>query len=78
MQKKYIAYSSEYCEYEEFDTHEEAEAWLKETWDEIRSNGESYDLSMGGGDYIAKITHRSTFAETDNKIELKEIESEEK
>ena len=66
MQKNYIAYSSEFCEYEEFDTFEEAEAWLKETWDDIRSNGEGYDPSIDGGDYIAKITHRSTFVETDN------------
>lgn len=67
MQKKYIAYSSEFCEYEEFDTFEDAEAWLKETWDEIRSNGEGYAPSINGGDYIAKITHRSAFVETDDK-----------
>lgn len=74
MQKKYIAYSSEFCEYEEFDTLEEAEAWLKETWDEIRSNGEDYDSSTNGGDYVAKITHRSTFVKADNRSNYCQVE----
>ena len=77
MQKKYIAYSSEFCEYEEFDTSEEAEVWLGKTWEEIKSNGEGYDPSMEGGDYIAEITHRSEFVETDKKSNYCQIECSE-
>ena len=72
MQKKYIAYSSEFCEYEEFDTFEEAEVWLKETWEDLKEAG--YHSSIDGGDYIAKVTHRTEFIETDNRKNYCQVE----
>ena len=42
---------------------EEAEKWLETYYDE----GEFQIESMDGGDFIAKITHRSEFKVTDKK-----------
>ena len=71
--KNYFAYNSDCGEQEAFETFEEAEAWLREFWKESASDG--YDEStMDGGDFIAKITHRSEFVETDNKTNYCQID----
>lgn len=53
----FVAYCTDSGEYEEFDTFEEAEAWLKE---QDQEDGISKDIEQGGS-YIAKITHRSKY-----------------
>lgn len=62
--EKYVAHFRAENEYEEFDTFEEAEKWLFEA--QHYDDGFSLE-SMQGGDYIAKITHRSKYTETDCK-----------
>lgn len=68
MSKKhnYVAYFSEQGECELFETHEEAEQWLRDWYDE----GYPVD-TINGHDFIAKITHRSKFVETDRKENYK-------
>lgn len=63
---EYLAYYGASGEYEMFQTFEAAEKWLKEQWDEDACEGYSEE-SCNGGDYIAKITHRSLFVEIENR-----------
>ncbi len=63
---KYVAHYSANNESQTFNTFEKAEKWLKDQWDEDAGDGYSEE-SCSGGDYIAKITHRSEFVETQNK-----------
>ncbi len=63
---KYIAFYACNCETETFKTHEEAEKWLTECWELAVDDGYSEE-TMYGADYIATITHRSKFIETDKK-----------
>ena len=66
--KNYIAFFSENYEFETFETYEQAEKWLRDWYVE----GFPQE-SMDGKDYIAKITHRSKFTETDNKKNYKYV-----
>ena len=61
----YIAYYAAECEYETFETFEEAEKWLQE-WD--RQDGFSEE-TIQGLNFIAKITHRSKVIKTITKEE---------
>ncbi|MCP4350389.1 MAG: hypothetical protein GY795_33390 [Desulfobacterales bacterium] len=65
MKGKYVAYYAHNSEYEEFESHKEAEKWLSECY-ENEDDGYSQETT-GGRDYIAKITHRSKFIETDSR-----------
>jgi len=65
-QKNYVAFFSESCEFETFETFEEAEKWLRDCYED----GFPQE-TMDGEDFIAKITHRSCFTETDNKDNYK-------
>jgi hypothetical protein len=62
IDKKYVAFSSIDSEYAEFGTFEEAEKWLREY---ASVDGGYSEETCIGYDYIAKITHRSSFEETD-------------
>ena len=64
MKDKYVAFFAANCESETFETFDEAEKWLLRGYqdDELFS-----EETMEGFDYIAKITHRSKFTESDNK-----------
>lgn len=64
--KNYVAHYRANNETETFDTFEKAEKWLKDRWEEDSKDGYSEE-SCNGDDYIAKITHRSEFVETQNK-----------
>jgi len=61
---KYIAFYAANCESETFETLEEAKKWLMDGYD--IEDGYSEE-TMWGFDYIAKITHRSKFIETDRR-----------
>ena len=74
--KKYIAYCAEYGELDEFDTLEKAKEWLNKAWEEMKGDGYP-DSTIDGGDYIAEITHRSEFVETDKKSNYCQIECSE-
>ncbi len=67
MKGRWIAHYAEGVETEEFATLEEAKKWL-EKWhaDDAVEGGYNYD-TVNGFDYIAKITHRSTYVVTDNR-----------
>ena len=60
--EKFVAYSAGDCEFESFETFEEAEKWLRDFYDDGIS-----EEAMNGKDFIAKITHRSSFEITDSK-----------
>jgi hypothetical protein len=62
-QTQYVVYICEDNEYEQFDTFEEAQKYFDNM---DHSEGYSED-EMTGGNFIAKITHRSKFVETDRK-----------
>ena len=63
MKGKYVAYNCIYDEIEEFNTFEEAVKWLEAIdYDE----GIPYEV-VDGGNFIAKITHRSKYKITDSK-----------
>jgi len=66
--EKYVAYSSIEDEFKTFDTFNEAEVWLSNTYkDLIDAEMEIYsEDSCNGGDYIAQITHRSKYIEIDS------------
>ena len=66
MIKKYIAYYAADNETEEFETFDQAKKWLESFHDDARCDEGYSEESCGGEDYIAKITHRSKFTETDN------------
>jgi len=66
MMDKYIAFYACNCETETFETFEEAEKWLMDACRESADEGYSEE-TIDGFDYIAKITHRSNFIETDNR-----------
>ena len=61
--EKYVAYCSSACEYETFNTFEEAKDWIMEG--AIDYDGISEGVA-DGDDFIAKITHRTKFIETDS------------
>jgi len=75
---KYVAFYAEQCEYKAFETFVEAEKWLIKM---SLNDSEGYPMeTIYGGDYIAKITYRSKYIETDNKDnypEYDELSSEE-
>jgi hypothetical protein len=58
--KKWIAHSAVYCETEEFDDFESAKRWLEKCWSDD-NDGYVSDESVDGRDWIAKITHCSTY-----------------
>lgn len=58
----FVAYDAANCEYEWFETFEQAAAWLKEA----NSEGISEE-AIEGLSFIAQITHRTGFVETDNQ-----------
>jgi hypothetical protein len=66
MKDKFVAHYAANNETESFLTFEDAEKWLQNQYDEDSSEGFSQE-SCGGDDYIAKISHRSCFIETDKK-----------
>lgn len=66
--KNYVAYFSEQGEFEFFETHEEAESWLRDWYNEGFP-----EETMEGRDFIAKVTHRSKFTETDRKENYKYV-----
>ena len=63
----FVAYDAANCEYEWFATFPQAVAWLKEANDEGIS-----DETMEGLSFIARITHRTGFVETDNRKNYRE------
>ena len=63
---KYVAFFAANCESETFETFEEAEKWLTDGYETDIDEGYSEE-TMNGFDYIAKITHRSKFTESDRK-----------
>ena len=67
-EKNYVAYFSEQGEFEFFETHEEAEQWLRDWYYECYP-----DDTISGRDCIAKVTHRSSFTETDRKENYKYV-----
>jgi len=73
---KYVAFYAANCENETFETFEEAEKWLMDGYDIDIDEGYSEE-TMKGYDYIAKITHRSKFIETDNAKNYWKYEEEE-
>ena len=60
--EEWVAFDSENYNFETFPTFEQAEKWLKEPYSEGLSEG-----AMEGKDWIAKVTHRSSFTRTDKK-----------
>ena len=60
MSDKYVAFYSDNHEHETFETFNQAKKWLEEGYAE----GLPEEASR---DFIAKITHRAKFVETDNK-----------
>ena len=64
---KYIAFDATNYEYEPCNTFDEAKKWLRENDCEGIS-----EETMEGGDFIAKITHRSKYTETDRKEDYHE------
>nr|MDA3940469.1 hypothetical protein [Spirochaetia bacterium] len=66
MKDKYMAFFAANCEIDTFETFEAAEKWLTDGYDNDSDEGYSEE-TMNGFDYIAKITHRSKFTETDKK-----------
>jgi hypothetical protein len=67
---KYVAHYAFSNDYEEFETFKKAEAWLQECYLEDAQEGYSEE-SCNQGDYIARITHRSMFVQTDSKEKYK-------
>jgi len=68
IKDKYVAFCAEDHDYMTFKTFEEAKKWLDSQIEIATENGEGFNEStMYGEDFIAKITHRSHFNETDNK-----------
>jgi hypothetical protein len=65
MKDKYIAYDSSNAEYETFNTFEEAKKWLKEVHEAYLYDDGIEEYVCEGGDFIAKITHRSQCIVTD-------------
>lgn len=63
---EYLAYYKDNDESDIFSSFEEAEKWLKSQYVNCASDGYSEE-TVSGGDYIAKITHRSKFVETENR-----------
>jgi hypothetical protein len=68
--KKYVAYYKANNDIEEFETFEKAENWLQECYREDAVEGYSEE-SCSQGDFIAHITHRSMFVQTDSKDKYK-------
>jgi len=64
--KNYVAFFAANCESETFETYEEAEKWLTDGYVNDIDDGYSEE-TINGFDYIAKITHRSKFTESDKK-----------
>ncbi len=62
MKINFIAYDASNCEYEPCTTLEEAKKWLREN----DCDGISEE-AMDGNDFIAKVTHRSKYTETDRR-----------
>ena len=62
MDENYIAHDGASGDTESFLTFEQAENWLK-----ICEDGAISQEAVEGRSYIAKITHRSKYTETDNK-----------
>lgn len=60
--KRFVAYDSDNSEFEQFDTYEEAVAWLNEGQEE----GLGAD-AIAGYNYIAEIKWHSVYHETDRK-----------
>jgi len=73
---KYVAFYAANCETQTFETFEEAEKWLKDGYGNDIDDGYSEE-TMNGFDYIAKLTHRSKFIETDNSKNYWKYEDEE-
>ena len=67
----YIAFYADQGEYKAFETFDEAEKWLQKFY--IGDEGYTAE-TMTGEDYIAKITHRSKYVETDNKSNYPEYD----
>ena len=76
MNKNYIAHHAVLNETEFFETEEEAIFRLAEWHDEERAEEGYSHESCDGKDYIAKITHRSKYIETDNIKKYKWDEEE--
>lgn len=75
-QDKYVAFYAANCESETFETFDEAEKWLTKGYETDIDKGFSEE-TMNGMDYIAEITHRSKFTETDNSKDYWKYEEEE-
>jgi len=73
---KYVAFYAANCESETFETFEEAEKWLTDGYENDIDEGYPEE-TLNGFDYIAKITHRSKFTETDNSDDYWKYEEEE-
>ena len=71
---KYVAYCAVDGEYETFKTFEAARKWLIDDADHSEGIPEE---SMDGFDYIAKITHRTKFVETESAKDYWKYEGEE-
>lgn len=66
MKYLYVAHYDANNDTEEFETFKEAKNYLEEQYSVDSCEGFSEE-SCEGGDYIAKITHKSIFIETQNK-----------
>jgi hypothetical protein len=66
--ENYLAFYSEESEFQLCETYEEAEEWLRDWYDEGFP-----EETMKGNDFIAKVTHRSKFTETDRKENYKYV-----
>ena len=75
-QDKYVAFFAANCETETFETFEQAKKWLTDGYEDCIDEGFSEE-TMNGDDYIAEITHRSKFTETDNSKDYWKYEEEE-
>ena len=67
--EKYVAFYSKEHEYEQFQTIEEAEAWLKKEQEVDASDEGVADDTINGFDFIAKIIKRSKFVKIENRDE---------
>jgi hypothetical protein len=74
MKKNFVAYCADNAEFEFFETFEEAKKWLTDVWDDSSSDEGIGAETINGNDFIAKITHRSKFVETDNKKDYCQID----
>ena len=64
---KYVIYDSSDAEHEELLTFDKAKQYLKEIHEAYLCDDGIDEYVCEGGDYIAKITHRSKFIVTDEK-----------